>query len=302
MEEHVKSAEHLANHFRLHIPNGETMGRVFRETFDQAYNGQATGRFRPEDLSKTELAHIGSLLEINIRRTFDSIITDGKKMDFEILGMDVDCKYSKLPFGWMIPNETVGNYAMLCHANEYTSTFRVGFLKITPAVLNLGGNRDQKRTLNKVGRQRISWAWFDQSYPKNTLLHLDPQVAAEIMGPKSGQQRLNNLFRRVQRELIPRGVILTVAQQKDSMKRIRENGGSRSKLAPEGILILGDYKRHQRIARDLLLPVCTNGDSLAVRVVPAEAVYDGATTEINGLRWRIAMPDDPIQPVPTKID
>ncbi|TVS21471.1 restriction endonuclease [Corynebacterium sanguinis] len=275
------------------------MGRVFRETFDQAYDGQHTGRFRPEELSKTELAHVGSLLEINIRRRFHNFIGDGEMMDFKICDLEVDCKYSKLPYGWMIPNETLGHYAMLCHANEHLSTFRIGFLRITPEVLNKGGNRDQKRTVSKLSRKFIDWAWFDQSYPKNTLLHLDPSIAEEIMAPTSGQQRINTLFRKVQNELIPRGVIYTVAQQKDPMKRIRSNGGSRSVLAAEGILILGDYRRHQQIARELSLPICRQGDSLAVRVFPAEPSFVGPAAMIDNILWRIARIDDPLAPAPT---
>ncbi|GAA1174107.1 Type-2 restriction enzyme NaeI [Corynebacterium glaucum] len=274
------------------------MGRVFRQTFDQAYDGQHTGRFDPDQLSKTELAHIGSLLEINIRRTFDRVIQDGLLMDFQILGVEVDCKYSKQPFGWMLPDEAVGHYAMLCHASERLSTFRVGFLRIVPELLNRGANRDRKRTLNLAGRESISWAWFDQSYPKNILLHLDAASQEAIMEPTSGQTRVDNLFRLVQSELIPRGVIYTVAQQKDPMKRIRYNGGSRSRLQSEGILILGDYDRHQRIARDLELPISRHGDSLAVRVFPAEATFTGPTTTIGNTRWRVATSSDPVVPAP----
>ncbi|WP_342319527.1 NaeI family type II restriction endonuclease [Corynebacterium mayonis] len=291
-------AKALAEHFRYRIPAGEEMGRVFRQTFDQAYDGQHTGRFRPSELSKTELAHIGSLLEINIRRAFSSFISDGDFMDYKILGNEVDCKYSKQMYGWMIPNETIGHHAMLCHASEEFSTFRVGFLKISPEVLNQGQNRDQKKTLNRIGRSSIQWAWLDQSYPKNTLLHLDPKDASEIMSDTSGQRRLNNLFRKVQGELIPRGVIYTVAQQKDPMKRIRANGGARTTLAPEGILILGDYQRHQRIARDLELPICKNGDSLAIRVVSTADDFTGPKTEIEGKLWRIAQADDPVEQAP----
>ncbi|MDY5785955.1 NaeI family type II restriction endonuclease, partial [Corynebacterium sp.] len=119
-----------------------------------------------------------------------------------------------------------------------------------------------------------------------------------IMSGSSGQQRLNNLFRHVQKELIPRGVIYTVAQQHDPMKRIRANGGSRSALAPEGILILGDYARHQRIARDLELPVCIKGDSLAVRIVSTDSSYSGPKTDIGGSLWRVANPEDPVEPAP----
>lgn len=288
----------LVNLFHRRDPTGEEMGRIFRETFDQAYDGQHTGRFRPEELSKTELAHIGSLVEINIRRHFADVIGDGTKMDYRIADLEVDCKYSKNPFGWMIPLETVGNYAMLCHANEVTSKFRVGFVHVTDQILNAGGNRDRKRTISAKGRDQIQWAWFDEPYPNNVLLHLRPEMAEFVMGSKSGQARINNLFRAVQNEIIPRGIIYTVAQQKDPMKRIRYNGGSRSALLPEGILILGDYKRHTRIAADLGLPIPKDGDTIAVRVAETSPDFDGPVSEIDGRFWRIATAEDPHQDAP----
>lgn len=288
----------LVNLFLRRDPTGEEMGRIFRETFDQAYDGQHTGRFRPEELSKTELAHIGSLVEINIRRHFADVIGDGTKMDYRIADLEVDCKYSKNPFGWMIPLETVGNYAMLCHANEVTSKFRVGFVHVTDQILNAGGNRDRKRTISAKGRDQIQWAWFDEPYPNNVLLHLRPEMAEFVMGSKSGQARINNLFRAVQNEIIPRGIIYTVAQQKDPMKRIRYNGGSRSALLPEGILILGDYKRHTRIAADLGLPIPKDGDTIAVRVAETSPDFDGPVSEIDGKFWRIATAEDPHQDAP----
>lgn len=288
----------LAELFRNEFPDGEAMGRIFRQTFDQAYDGQHTGRFDPAQLSKTELAHIGSLVETNIRRGFDGTITDGDKMDFKILGHEVDCKYSKNPYGWMIPMEAVGHHAMLCHANEVTSTFRVGFVKITDDILTAGGNRDRKRTIMAAARNKIAWAWFDHPYPNNVLLHADEETVAKIMELPSGQQRLDMLFRSIQQVLIPRGIIYTVAQQKDPMKRIRYNGGSRSRLQEEGILILGDYRRHQAIAEALCLPICKNGDSLAVRVTPAEPHFVGPAVDIEGQTWRIATGADSLHRAP----
>lgn len=293
-----ENANALVELFRHRDPTGEEMGRIFRETFDQAYDGQHTGRFRPEDLSKTELAHIGSLVEINIRRHFADVIDDGFKMDFRIADLEVDCKYSKAPFGWMIPLETVGNYAMLCHANEVTSTFRVGFVYVTDEILNAGGNRDQKRTISANGRQQIQWAWFDEPYPGNVLLRLQPAESQYIMQSRSGQERVNNLFRAVQNQRIPRGIIYTVAQQKDPMKRVRYNGGARSALLPEGILILGDYKRHTRIAEELDLPIPKDGDTVAVRVVETFRDFQGPVAEIGGRFWRIASGDDPHEDAP----
>lgn len=85
----------LAKTFKEVDPSGRRLARVFRESFDQVYDGQHTGRFSISQLSKTESAHLGSIVEINIRREFDDIIGDGEVMDFDIAGFDVDCKYSK---------------------------------------------------------------------------------------------------------------------------------------------------------------------------------------------------------------
>jgi Restriction endonuclease NaeI len=43
------------------------------------------------------------------------------------------------------------------------------------------------------------------------------------------------------------------------MKRVRGNGGSRSSLRPEGIVIIGQYDSHRRIAQALAVPVPGRG-------------------------------------------
>lgn len=279
-------------------PEGGRTARAFREAFDYAYNGAKTGRYRPDQLSKTESAHIGSLVEINLRREFNSFIGDGQSMDYSIDGYDVDCKYSKLPFGWSIPLETHNNYAMVCHASDTNSTWRLGFVYIDPSYLNAGRNRDQKTTLRKDARVHIKWAWYDAPLPQNTLLHLDPRDANKILSKKSGQQRVNELFRMAQNVVIPRGVIETVAQQKDPMKRVRDNGGARPALRPEGIIILGDYLVHRNVAANLGLPVPLPGSFVATRVVPAEPNSTSLTTYLDKTLWRIATKADPVVPAP----
>lgn len=208
-------------------PQGNRIARMFRETFDQAYHGQHTGRYAVEQLTKTEKAHIGSLVEINLRRELDGFISDGNAMDFKILEHEVDCKFSLRPFAWMIPSETIGHHAMLCHADDAKSTWTLGFVKVTDEILNTGNNRDQKRSISAKMRGTISWAWEDHPMPPNVLLRLEPDALEKVLSGKTGQQRLNNLFRVAEGTLIPRGIVATVARQKDYMKRIRGNGGSR---------------------------------------------------------------------------
>lgn len=74
----------------------------------------------------------------------------------------------------------------------------------------------------------------------------------------------------------------TVAQQKDYMKRVRGNGGSRSALRAEGILIMGDYASHQRIASELGVPVPREGEFVSARVVTANARHASSTTGGSG--------------------
>lgn len=298
MHEPSQVSKKLAAAIQEYDPEGVLVARAMRDSFDIAYNGQHTGHYRLDQLSKTEKAHIGSLLELNLRRSLDGFINDGIFMDFKILGYEVDCKYSMRPGGWMIPTETVGYHAMLCHADDHESTWQLGFIEITPEVLGSGQNRDRKRTISATGRSAIAWAWRDQPLPPNALLQLPPEKVDIILQPKSGQQRLNLLFEIAQERIIPRGTVATVAQQKDYMKRIRENGGSRSALQDKGIIILGDYNSHRKIAADLGLPIPREGESISVRVAPSELGDSRRSAVIEGRHWRIAEAGDPVIKAP----
>ena len=68
---------------------------------------------------------------------------------------------------------------------------------------------------------------------------------AAIFARPSGQQRVNELFRRAQRMRVSRTVVATVAMQDDYMKRVRGGGGARDQLREEGIVIFGDYAGDQ---------------------------------------------------------
>src|SRR5699024_10115276 len=101
------------------------------------------------------------------------------------------------------------------------------------------------------------------------LLDLSQADQDAIFRGRSGQTRLDELFRRTLGRRVGRGVVATVARQSDYMKRVRSNGGSRTRLAPEGIVILGDSAVHREIAFALDVEAPTKGESVAIRVVPA---------------------------------
>ena len=50
--------------------DGSRTARVLRETLDQLYDGARTGRYRWDQLYKTEKTHCGTLVEINMQREF----------------------------------------------------------------------------------------------------------------------------------------------------------------------------------------------------------------------------------------
>ncbi|MYR55489.1 restriction endonuclease, partial [Streptomyces sp. SID625] len=120
-----------------------------------------------------------------------------------------------------------------------------------------------------------------------------------VFKPSSGQRRLNELFRRAQKRRIGRNVVRTVAQQKDYMKRVRGNGGSRSALKPEGILIMGDYDTHRAVATQLGLVAPREGEFVSVRVAKrALHHHDSPYVVLEGQPWVVATPDDPPETAP----
>jgi hypothetical protein len=128
-------------------------------------------------------------------------------------------------------------------------------------------------------------------------MQLDRTIVDQIMAPKSGQKRINQLFRSSLGRVVGRASVATVAQQNDYMKRVRANGGARTALQNEGIVILGHYSSHTDIARGLGLPVPGQGDSLSVRLAPARTRGSGIV-EIRGRLWRVATPADPVMRAP----
>lgn len=219
-------------------------------------------------------------------------------MDYRIAGVDVDCKFSLTKGGWMIPPEAHDYVCLLIWAEDSKEPkWSMGLVRIKTERLNAGGNRDKKSTLNGIGKESIIWLFNNAALPSNVLLQLDELTVSRIMTLNSGQKRLNELFRSAIGRIVGRAVVATVAQQDDYMKRVRANGGARTALKPEGIVILGQYLSHVAVARSLALPEPGNGESLSIRLTPADSPGPGVA-EIDGQLWKIAQPNDPIVSAP----
>lgn len=276
-------------------PDGRRAGDVFRRTFDQLYDGQHTGRYRWDQLFKTEKTHYGTLLEINLRREFDDIIDDGIVLDYSIAGTDVDCKYSQKEYGWMIPPEAFDQLLLVATADDAAGEWSLGVVRARETNIRESSNRDKKTQLNKAGRSAVCWISRKAPLPPNVLLNLPEEDIERIFTPRSGQGRVNNLLRVAVNQRIGRSAIATVAQQNDYMKRVRYNGGARSALRSEGYIILGgDFTLHRDIAEGLGAAVPEAGEFVSVQVVAAE-VGDPRAVRLQGTQWRLARTGDQIR-------
>jgi hypothetical protein len=278
-------------------PSGERFSLVLRDTIDQLLNGEVTGRYDWGTLLKTEKTHAGSLVEINLQREFK--FDDGDAMDYRIAGIEVDCKFSQKFGSWMIPPEAIGHLCLVVWADDQKSQWRAGLIRIQDEILNQKSNRDQKLTIKAEHRNKIYWISPDGKLPENVLLHMPAADRDAVLSQKSGQARVNELFRRVQQRRITRNVVRTAAQQKDYMKRVRGNGGARSSLRRRGIIIMGDYRKHQEVAEELHLPVPRQGEFVSVCVARMQAGQEPRPrVYLDGDWWVVAGDQDPVESAP----
>lgn len=280
--------ELVARHLLALDPAGQRFGRALRRTIDMLLDGQHTGRYRWEQLHKTEKTHAGTLVEISLQREFG--FADGARLDYQICGSDVDCKFSQTMGGWMIPPEADSGLCLLVWASDDEGAWSAGLVRVTPACLREAVNRDRKRVLSPAGKAAIRWLFTDTALPENVLLRLRPWDVAAIMDRPSGQQRVNELFRRAQGRRVSRTAVLTVATSPgDPMKRVRYNGGARDQLRPEGIVIFGGYASHRAAARALGLPEPGDGEFVSARLTRRRADHgDAPGVLLDGADWVLA--------------
>jgi len=279
--------------FRAQPRMEERFGAAIRQSFDEVFDGQRTGRFRLEQLSKVEKTYIGTKVEIVVQAEFE--LQRGARMDYLVDEQEVDSKWSMTSGGWMIPTEAVGELCLCLTADDNRSEFHVGLVRTDENRLRTSRNKDKKRRLNDDGLSLMSWLANPGVLAENLLLHLDEATRSSILNfSLSGQRRVTELFRRVQGRVVRREVVLTVAQQDDGPKRVRD---ARKALYPEGLVILGHQGSHPRIARDLGFAVPPKGSWLSCRVVREQGGCEGRAS-IDGAFWRLARPGDQPEPGP----
>jgi len=283
-------------------PEGALMAAAIRRALDMLLDGQHTGRYRWDQLHKTEKTHAGTLVEINIQRALK--LPDGSTLDYTIAGADVDCKFSHRMGGWMIPPEAIGKLLLLIQASDDEGTWSAGLVRAAEHLLRPAGNRDLKRALNDEGRTSVRWLHARAPLTENALLRLSERAVVSVFAPGSGQQRVNELFRQATGMRISRTVVATVAMQDDYMKRVRDGGGARDQLRGEGIVIFGDYAGDQALACALGLPRPGPGEFVSARLTrlaagsAGELRADARFVRLDGADWGLASPGDPVVRAP----
>jgi hypothetical protein len=211
---------------------------LIRQAIDEVIDAPRTGRVFARELEKTEKTYIGTKIEILVRNFFR--LPKGI-LDLKIDGLDVDVK-NTLGNTWMIPREAVARPCILVASDENRHSCYFGVLVAHLHHLTPGLNQDQKRSVSSAGSANIHWLLFDEPYPHSFWAEIGEQTTHTIMRGRTGNERIETLFREVKNTAIHRDIVQAVAQQKDYMKRLRKNGGARDSLAREGVAILsGKY-------------------------------------------------------------
>ncbi|GAA1937153.1 hypothetical protein GCM10009716_49220 [Streptomyces sodiiphilus] len=298
---------------------------ALRDSLDELLDGQRTGRWAYQQLTKTEKTYLGTAVEVNLTKEF--AIDNGLDLDWSISGLDIDCKFSKDLGGWEIPMEMyccadhgerggrADHAAVLAWMNDDTSQWAAGIVRITDERLRWkrkrgengdrvrAYNRDNKRKLSHDVKSEVYWLWggLQTDLPTNLLLHLDAETRERILTaslpgrPSSGQQRLNQLFREVRDRIVGRQTVLTVGQQDDSPKRARD---ARKHLRPDAIIVLGHQGSHPHVARALGLPVQVKGEWISTRLVPVSSHDARPKFSLDGQFWARAHGKELLNPTP----
>ncbi|MEU4116470.1 NaeI family type II restriction endonuclease [Kitasatospora sp. NPDC028055] len=273
-------------------PDGSRMGRALRESIDEVLDGARTGRFDLAAVSKVEKVYLGTRVEINVQHAFP--FNDGNVMDYEIAGVEVDCKFSQRQGSWLFPHETTGRVCLLIWADDQTSRWSAGLIRADSQYLSSLQNRDGKSTLAPWARSGVRWLWRDMPLKENILLHMPPEDREAVMHAGSAVSRILELFRRVQRRPLDANCLQTVAQQGDYPKRVRD---ARVRLRDEGIVVIGSLQK--RLAERLGLPVPDQSEWVSARLTPVTPHHaTQPSVELDGVLWTVAHLGDPVVTIP----
>ncbi|BCJ51842.1 hypothetical protein Asp14428_33170 [Actinoplanes sp. NBRC 14428] len=162
----------------------DRMGAIIRKGTDEVIATARTRRWTLDQCNDQEKGYLGVNIENIVRGEYD--LDEGLAgMDFDVNGVDVDCKWSRNFGGWQIPPEATGHICLLVYGDDIAGDMAVGLLRIREEIL-VGGNRDAKRTIQSPGGiSEIRWLIQPGTpIPENFLMNLRKQDRDAILAPR----------------------------------------------------------------------------------------------------------------------
>ncbi|MEU3710536.1 NaeI family type II restriction endonuclease [Streptomyces catenulae] len=269
-------------------PDGSRLVSCIRRTFDQVLDGPRTGRFRLDQLSRSERMRLPLQMETEVEREFgfasNRSLSVGHGADFYVEGVPVDFRFRVGRIGRV---RSFGpDPVLLVHADDGRGLWSAG-LWCDPQA---GG----AALLGRELQDTMHWLFRDAPLPGNVLLQLPADDLQAIFAPGSAHGRIVELMRRAPGRLVSRSALKTVGMTSDVDRRIRR---VRARLADDGIVILTWFDRD--LAAQLGLPQPSPREYVSARLARvAPGRTDVPTAELEGERWTVAGQDDPVESVP----
>lgn len=233
---------------------------LLRQAIDEVIDTARSGRFLLEELQNSEKTYIGTKVEIILRNHLK--LERGTRLDVIIDGIETDIK-NTIGTSWMIPLEAVDHPCIIIRTDEKKSKCWFGVVIAHKDVLNPGGNQDKKTTIAAEHFVNVLWMLYAHDYPRNFWEDVALPVRKQFMTLKSGNKRLVAFFKHYVGRPIARHVITSLVPQKDTLKRLRKNGGARDFLGKEGVALLSGAYNSDVIAA-LHLPHCSPSEFISV--------------------------------------
>jgi hypothetical protein len=217
---------------------------VIRKAVDNVLQGDRTRRYSISQLTPEEKKHIGTQVEKGLKQEFFQDRT-GQVSDTTIAGIEVDIK-NTIGDNWMIPPEAVGRLCILTQIREKSASFSVGLIRAREEQLGKE-NQDRKKSFSKQARETIRWIVKNAVLPVSAFLISEPSIRDRVFEKGSGQARVTELFRQIQKVPVQRSDIEAVAatedRQVDVRARVRD---AQTKLRQEGLRVLRGWNPAER--------------------------------------------------------
>lgn len=155
------------------------VGIAIRQAIDSVIDAVRTRRYRIDDLDRIEEAYLVDRVQHEI------IFHWGLELE-SLSCAKVNDVCVCVKFGvcgsWKFAIQVVGKLCVLVTVSDDTSTYSVGLFRAIPEYIGSKQRTDKgKRSISKVGRQRIDWISMNDKLPVNFLPHQIEEARSRLL-------------------------------------------------------------------------------------------------------------------------